>query len=341
MDVEELIKSLPKVEQHVHLVGSIQPETLLWLAEDSGVNVPYNSVDDVQRFFQFQSFSHFITVYSGVIDCITTEDQFNRITYELLQNEAQCNVKYVEASFSAPDHVRKGLDYDRMLDAINKGVKQAHLDFGIKCNLRVDLVRNYGPKVGMDVLDWIEGKSDNITSIDIGGSEERFPPKPFAQVYKRAREIGLHLVAHAGEVEGPHSIWDAVKYLGVEHIGHGVYAIKDSKLMKYLREHNITIEMCPTSNLKTGVINKWELHPIRTFYEKNLSVTVNSDDPSMFNTDMNNEYLYLYRRLNFKIPELFKLSLNAVDSSFLPEREKTRMHKSFVKEYEHLMVRRN
>lgn len=337
MDLQEFIKSLPKVDQHVHIVGSIQPETLLWLAEDSGKDIPYKTIDDVQHFFQYQNFPHFITVYSKLIDYITTEGQFNRITYELLQNEAQCNVQYVEASFSAPDHVQKSLDYDRMLDAINKGVKRAQLDFGIKCNLRVDLVRNYGPTMGMKVLDWIEEKRDNITSIDIGGSEERFPPKPFTNVYERAREMGLHRVAHAGEVEGPNSIWDAVKYLDVEHIGHGVSAVKDPQLMKYLLEHDVTLEMCPSSNIKTGVITTWERHPIRAFYETGLSVTVNSDDPSMFNTNMNDEYMHLHRRLNFKIPELFKLSLNAVDSSFLPEREKARMHESFVKEYEHLM----
>jgi len=255
----------------------------------------------------------------------------------MLEDEARSNVRYVEASLSAPDHVREGLDYELMLDAINRGIHHANLDFGIQCNLRIDLVRNYGPDVGMQVLDWIENKRDNIVSIDIGGSEERFPPKPFARVYQRAKEMGLHLVAHAGEAAGPESIWDAINHLNVERIGHGVTACRDPELIDYLHERDITIEMCPTSNLRTGVVPSLQKHPIRTFFDKRIKVTVNTDDPSMFNTDMNNEYLQLHRQLNFTVSELFKLTLDALDSSFLPETQKAQMHESFTKEYRRLM----
>jgi adenosine deaminase len=255
----------------------------------------------------------------------------------MLENDARCNVRYVEASFSPYDHIyRAGLDYDLMLDAINRGKHRARSDFGIECNIRIDLVRNYGPAVGMEILDLVEQKTDNVVSIDLGGSEERFPPKPYASVYARAKKMGLHLVAHAGEAAGPESIWDAVKYLNVERIGHGVAASCDPELMNYLKERNITIETCPVSNLRTGVVSSLKRHPIRTFMEKGLKATVNSDDPSMFNTNMNNEYSQLHQHLNFTIPELFQLSLNAVDSSFLPEKRKTSMRESFIKEFEHL-----
>jgi len=177
----------------------------------------------------------------------------------------------------------------------------------------------------------------NIVSIDIGGSEEKFPPKPFAPVYQRAKEMGLHLVAHAGEAAGPESIWDAIDYLKVERIGHGVTAIQDPELVAYLHKRNITVEMCPTSNLRTGVIPSLQKHPIRTFFDNGIRVTVNTDDPSMFNTDMNNEYLQLHRQLNFTVSELFDLTLNALDSSFLPETQKLQMHESFMKEYRQLM----
>jgi adenosine deaminase len=337
MDTKGLIRALPKAEQHIHIVGSVRHETILWLIEENGLNMPYKTVEDVRCFFQYRDFPHFISIYSTLVNCITNEDQFERITYEMLENDAKCNVQYVEASFSAPDHVRKDLDYGRMLDAINRGVCRARRDFGIECNLRVDLVRNYGPDVGMEVLDWIERKGDNIISIDIGGSEERFPPKPFALVYRRAGEMGLHLVAHAGEAAGSKSIWEAVKFLSVEHIGHGVAAAKDPRLMDYLLEQGVTIETCPVSNVRTGAVPSLRRHPIRTFLDRGLMVTVNSDDPSMFNTDMNNEYLQLHDRLNFTIPELFKLSLNAVDSSFLPEKHRINMRESFIKEYQCLM----
>jgi adenosine deaminase len=337
MEIEQLIKKLPKVEQHVHIVGSTRPKTLLWLAEEGGLDEPFKTPRDAQRFFQYKSFPQFIDAYSTVVDCITRENQFERITYEMLESDARCNVQYVEASFSAPDHVLRGLDYGKMLDGINRGIDRARMAFGIECNVRVDLVRNYGPEKGMEVLDWVESKSDNIISIDLGGSEEKFSAKPYKSVYQRARSKGLHLVAHAGEAAGAESIWQAVNELGVEHIGHGLTAIDEPKLLEHLKKRSIAIEMCPTSNVKTRVARTPRSHPIRVFHDLGLTVTVNTDDPSMFGTDMNNEYLQLYRQLGFSLSELFNLSLNAVNSSFLPEESKSKMRKSFSKTYNRIL----
>jgi adenosine deaminase len=255
----------------------------------------------------------------------------------MLESDARCNVQYVEASFSAPDHVSRGLDYGKMLDAINRGIERARMDFGIECNIRIDLVRNYGPEKGMEVLDWVESKCDNVISIDLGGSEERFPAKTYKSVYQRAKNMGLHLVAHAGEVAGAESIWQAVSELGVEHVGHGVTAIEEPKLLEYLRKRSIAIETCPTSNVRTQVVRTLRGHPIRAFYDLGLTVTVSTDDPSMFETDMNNEYLQLHRELGFSLSELFSLSLNAVNSSFLPEESKSKMLESFKRIYSRIL----
>lgn len=333
MEPAELIRALPKAEQHVHIVGSTRPETLLWLAEESGEDSPFQSLEDVKEYFHYRDFPHFIQVYSAVVRQIREESQFERITYEMLEEDARCNVRYVEASFSAPDHVRRGLDYGLMLDAINSGIRRAGRDFGIECDLRIDLVRNYGPECGMEVLDWIEAKGDKIVAVDIGGSEGDFPPEPYEAVYARAREMGLHLVAHAGEAAGPENVWGAINHLGVERIGHGVSAVEDPRLMDHIREKGITIESCPVSNLRTGVVASLREHPIREFFDRGIRVTVNSDDPSMFGTDMNNEYVLLNQELGFTPQELFKISLDAIESSFLPERKKDRLMESFRKEY--------
>jgi len=337
METSELIQALPKAEQHIHIVGATRPETLLWLVEESGENTPYRTLGDVKKFFQYSDFTHFISVYSTVSKFLTEESQFERITYEMLEDDARCNVRHVEASFSAPDHTRRGLDYGLMLDAINRGIRRARQDFGIGCQLRIDLVRNYGPEEGMEILDWIEGKGDNVVSVDIGGSEEGFPPEPYELVYKRAREMGLHLVAHAGEASGPESVWGAVRHLDVERIGHGTSAIRDPKLMDHLRDKGITVEVCPVSNVRTNVVPSIREHPIRAFYDHGIPVTVNSDDPSMFGTDMNNEYIQLHEQLGFTVPELFQISLNAVDSSFLPEKEKIDLRKTFIREYDDIV----
>jgi adenosine deaminase len=338
METEDIIRAMPKLEQHIHIVGSTRPETLLWLAQESGKSHLFGSLDDIMHFFQYRDFPHFIQVYTMVDDCITRESQYERLTYEMLEADALCNVRHVEAIFSANDHVRRGLDYGLMLDSINRGIRRARRDLGISCTIRIDLVRNYGPKIGMDALSWIEEKGDNVVAVDLGGSEHGFPPEPYEEVYRRAAEMGLHLVAHAGEAAGPESVWGAIDRLGVERIGHGIAAARDAKLMKRIREKKITIEACPVSNLRTGAIKSIEVHPIRTFMENGIRVTVNSDDPPMFGTDMNNEYLTLHRGLDFTPEELFKISLDAVDSAFLPEKERRRLRWEFIKTYESIMI---
>jgi adenosine deaminase len=337
MEVEGLIRALPKAEQHIHIVGSTRPATLLWLVDEGGLEAPFGSVEEVEEYFSYSDFPHFIRVYSTVADSITEEGQFERLTYEMLEDEARCNVRHVEASFSAPDHTRRGLEYDAMRDAINRGIRRARRDLGVECSIRVDLVRNYGPDVGMEILDLIEGEGENIVSIDIGGSEESFPPGPYAEVYERARHMGLHTVAHAGEAAGPESVWEAITCLDVERVGHGTTASSDARLEGLMRERGITLEACPVSNLRTGVVRSLREHPIRRFFEEGISVTVNSDDPSMFGTDMNNEYLQLHRELGFTVRELFLLSLNAVDSAFLPLERRAELRESFIEEYEGLL----
>jgi adenosine deaminase len=150
--------------------------------------------------------------------------------------------------------------------------------------------------------------------------------------------MGLHLTAHAGEAAGAQSVWDAIEDLNVEHVGHGLAAAKDPTLMDHVFKQSITIETCPMSNVRTGVVSDLKNHPVKTFFNRGINVTVNSDDPSMFDTDMNNEYLQLHRKLKFTIPQLFKLSLNAIDSSFLAQERKIKMRESFTKEYERLSI---
>ena len=152
MDSEALIKALPKLEQHVHIVGSTKPETLLWLVNDSGIDKPLKTLEDVKNFYTYRDFPSFLKVYSTVNDCIRKERQYERIVYEMLQTDASCNVRHVEAIFSANDHVRRGLSYTKMLDSINRAISRAKSDFGITCTVRVDLVRDYGPEVGMRAI---------------------------------------------------------------------------------------------------------------------------------------------------------------------------------------------
>ncbi len=337
MELIEAIKALPKAEQHVHILGSIEPTTLMKAITETGVDTPYSSVEEIEQAFEFQNFNQFLSVYSQVIELVTEEKYFEPMAYELLERSNECNVKYVEISFSAPDHTERGLNFELMMDAIERGIIRGQSDFGVKADIRIDLVRSFGLERVMQTLDMIENRPEGIVSIDMGGPEAEFPPKPYANAYDRAREIGLHTVAHAGESAGPQSIWDAVQHLGVERIGHGVSAIQDETLMKHLRERGVTIETCPVSNVRTRVVNSLREHPIRTFFDRGISLTVNSDDPTFFGTDMNNEYVQLHEVLGFTIQELFYISLNAVESSFVDVETKQQMRKEFYNEYSKIL----
>jgi adenosine deaminase len=332
MNISQAIKKLPKAELHIHILGAIRPKRLLSLIQDDGRGSNYRTLEDITRLFQFRTFRHFILTYAEVVDYVTQESQLEQITFDMLEDCDSCNTRYVEASFSAIDHIERGLGYEKMLDAINRGIRKAKRRFGIECNIRIDLVRNDGPSGAMRVLDLIEAKSDNIISVDIGGSEDLYPPKPFAKAFHRARKLGLHTVAHAGEAAGPESIWDAIRYLKVERVGHAVSAVRDTKLLERMKSDGIGIESCPVSNVRTGAVRFLEDHPVREFYDNGLLISVNSDDPTFFQTDLNNEYMQLYQKLGFSLSDLFQLSTNAVNMSFLSEKKKAKMRNSFAME---------
>lgn len=336
MSIEETIKQLPKIEQHVHIVGSVRPETLLWLNEQGEIKLPYKTLDDLKDFYAYKGFEPFLDVYSMVNDLITHEKFYEIITYEMLQNQHRCNVKHVECIFSAYDHMHRGLDFNDMVDYINKGIRKAKRDFGITCNIRVDVVRNYGPEIALMLLDKIDSHGDNIVSIDTGGIEDGVLPRTYKEVYETANEQGLRLVAHQGEAAGVDYVWECIEHLKPERIGHGVAAAQDPALLTEISKRGISIETCPMSNLLTGAVPSLKEHPIRHFIEAGVKVSVNTDDPPMFGSDMNREFLELHRELGFTVDELYKVGLDSIETSFISEGEKKRIRKEFNAEYEKL-----
>ncbi len=325
MDILDAIRAVPKVELHVHVLGSIRPETLLSIIEREGISSPYSNVAEIKKRFEYTDFLSFLQTYMEIIEYILDEHHFERLTYELLENCSKSSVRYVEISFSPRDHMPKHLEFAKMVDAIKKGIRKAKREFGIEADIRVDIVRNSTFEEASEILDLIEEHPENIITIDIGGNEKEYPPRLFTEIYRRGREIGLHCVAHAGEAVGPESIWGAIRFLKVERIGHGVTAREDPQLVEYLKEKQIAIEMCPVSNLRTGAVRSIREHPIREFFDKGLLVTVNSDDPSLFHTDMNNEFLQLHKNLDFSLEDLFQLSLNATQTAFVGAERKSKL----------------
>lgn len=331
-----IINQLPKVEHHIHLVGSIRPETLLWVADNSGLDNQWDSIEEVEAFFQYKDFMHFLNVFSTCITYVTKESMFERLVYETLEDQASQNVLHTELIFAAPQRVRRAnMDFGLMMKHLNRGVARAEKDYGVTCCTRIDLIRDYGEYTA-NTIDWIEEHPEGVVGIELGGYETDFPPAQFKDSYDRARDMGLRLVAHAGEAAGSESIMDAVNVLGVERIGHGLNARGSAETIELLKKKGVTVETCPISNVRTGVLDDVSKHPVREFFDAGVSISVNSDDPTMFGTDMNNEYLTLHETHGFTISELYKISINSLKTSFLPE-EKIQGHlEEFHKRYEKL-----
>ena len=340
MSLRDFVREMPKAELHVHLEGSIDPATLLTLAERNGVALPADDLEELREFYRFTDFDHFIQVYFAISSCLQTLDDFALIAYEFGAGMARQNIRYAEVTFTPYTNVTNtGLPFREILDALNDGRRRAGEEFGVELRWVMDIVRD-DPDSRHQVAEWaINAMDQGVIGFGLGGTERGHPPEWFADAYTVARDAGLHSVPHAGEVAGPESVWGAIRALGAERIGHGVRSVEDPALVEYLKEHQIPLEVCPTSNLCLGVYGSFEEHPVRWLWEQGLYITVNSDDPPMFNTDLVGEYQTLVEHLGFDDTELERLSLNALEASFLPDESKAALALSFQSECAELRSR--
>ncbi len=324
--IERFVRQMPKVELHLHLEGSIRPATLLELARRHGVDLPARDVDELARWYRFRDFPHFIEVWLAILNCLRDPADFARVTCELGESAAEQGVRYVQVTFVPSTHKRfKGLPYDELWDGIREGAARVEAGLGVRLQFVPDFPRNLRPGSGWieETLEFaIARRDEGIVALGLGGYEVGNPPEPFAEVFRLARAAGLRAWPHAGETEGPASVWGAVRALEADRIAHGVRAVEDPDLLAHLAERRIACDVCPTSNVCLGVYPSLEAHPIRRLIEAGVPVTVNSDDPPMFGTTLTAELLALARVHRFTPAELAALVRTGVDVSFLPEPEK-------------------
>jgi len=337
--IDRYIEAVPKAELHVHLEGSIQPATLLMLAQRNDVKLPVQKVEDLQDWFTFRDFDHFIEIYFEISSCLKTSDDYELIAYEFGANMARQNVRYAEVTFSPSTHqFSLGIPFDVFFSGLTKGRLRAQKEFGVEIRWIFDIVRDIPDEMlNLRRAEYTltvaqEGMIDGVVALGLGGGEVGNPPEQYAQWFEKAREAGLHSAPHAGETVGPESVWGAVRVLGAERLGHGVRSIEDSELVEYLAERHIPLEICPTSNIRLGVYPDLLSHPLRGLHEAGVPVTVNSDDPPLFNTTFNNEVKLLADPFNFDINTIGEILLNGVRCSFLPAEERQVLEARFQAE---------
>jgi aminodeoxyfutalosine deaminase len=337
--INRYIVAVPKAELHVHLEGSIQPATLLMLAQRNDVKLPVQTVEDLQDWFTFRDFNHFIEIYFEISSCLKTSDDYELIAYEFGANMARQNVRYAEVTFSPSTHqFSLGIPFDVFFSGLTKGRLRAQKEFGVEIKWVFDIVRDI-PDVLLNrrraeytLVVAEEGMDDGVVALGLGGGEVGNPPERYAEWFEKALEAGLHSAPHAGETVGPESVWGAVRDLGAERLGHGVRSIEDSDLVAYLAERHIPLEICPTSNIRLGAYANYIAHPLPDLYNAGVPVTINSDDPPLFNTTLNDEVKLLVDPFNFDINTIDEILLNGVRCSFLPVEEKRAMEALFQAE---------
>jgi aminodeoxyfutalosine deaminase len=322
----DFIAGLPKAELHVHHVGSAPPRIVAELASRHPDTPVPKTPEGVAEYFRFTDFGHFITVYLSVVDLVRTAEDVRMLTYEVARDMAGQQIRYAELTCSPYTSVLAGVPAQAYCDAIEDARHAAQRDFGLVLRWCFDIPGEFGLPAAEETLRIASVlQPAGLVSFGLGGPEIGVGRRQFAPYFDAARAAGLHSVPHAGETTGPETIWDALRYLGAERIGHGIAAADDPELLAYLASHAITLEVCPTSNVATRAVPSIESHPIRTLSQAGVPVTVNSDDPTMFGSTLNNEYAVASDLLGLDERGLAALAVRAVTSSFAEPPVKQRL----------------
>jgi aminodeoxyfutalosine deaminase len=335
MSLDAYVRAAPKAELHVHLEGAIRPATLLELARRNRVDLPTDTVEGLQRWFVYRDFPHFIEIFVKSTSCLKTVEDYELIVYEFGAEMARQNVRYAEVTFSPSTHAWLGNPHDIWFTGLTRGRERAERELGVRIRWEFDIVRTQSdastliPKAEYALGAAIDGRADGVVTLGLGGNEAGGPPEPFAPFFERARAAGLRSSPHAGEHAGPESVWGAIRALGAERISHGVRAIEDPALVTYLAEQRIPLALAPTSNLCLGVCPDLAAHPLHRLHGAGVLITVNSDDPPLFNTTLNDEVALLPSTFALDLDTIDEILLNGVRASFLPPEEKAALEEEF------------
>ena len=333
--LDAFITQMPKVELHLHLEGSITPATLLRIAERNKVDLPARDEAGVAQLFQYNNFQEFLTVFMVLARSLKHGEDFELLAYELGHHLADQHVRYAEVMISAFQYYSRGVDLDEVVQGTAAGFARAQRERGTRVMIAFDYGRQFGVETAWKVLEIaVRNRHHGLIAWSIGGDEVHYPPEQFAEVFAAARRGGLRLMAHAGEVVGPPSIWGAVDALRCERLGHGIRSVDDPALIEHLRAHGTVLDISPTSNVRTGAVASIEAHPLRRLFDAGVHVTLNTDDPTFFSTTLNDEYRQAARVFGFTAAELTTLALNGVRAIFLPEAEKQTLLREITEEIE-------
>ena len=329
--LEKFIKNLPKAELHIHIEGSMEPELMFKLAERNQIKLPYLSIEDTKKAYNFNDLQSFLDIYyAGAGVLIHTQD-FYDLTWAYLERIHKDNVQHVEIFFDPQLHTDRGIPIKNVISGINEALEDAKKKYGITSYLILCFLRHLSEESALKTLQEALPFRECIEGVGLDSSELGFPPKIFERVFAKAAKEGFRKVAHAGEEGPPEYIWQAIEVLGVSRIDHGIRCSEDKTLVNYIAKEQIPLTICPLSNVKLKAFEKMEHHNLKELMNSGICITINSDDPAYFRGYMNENYLAAQKGLDLSQEDLIEIAKNGFRASFLPRDSIEKHLKKFEK----------
>ena len=337
--LQELLRAMPKAELHIHIEGSLEPELIFALAQRNDVPLPYASVEALRQAYAFTNLQSFLDIYYAGASVLLHEQDFYDMARAYLARAAMDNVAHAEIFFDPQTHTARGVAIETVINGLHRACEDARSELGISSTLILCFLRHLSEASAFETLEQAQPLLDKIVGVGLDSSELGHPPEKFARVFARCRELGLHLVAHAGEEGPPAYIWSALDVLKVERIDHGVQAFKDATLMQRLAQSRTPLTVCPLSNQKLCVFPDLKNHNLRQLLDAGLCATVNSDDPAYFGGYINENFTQVFAATNMTARHAYQLAFNSFEASFASNADKRvwehRLKETFERFVEH------
>ena len=318
----EFIKKTPKAELHLHIEGTLEPDLLFRLAKKNNIQIPFSSVDEIKSAYNFKNLESFLNIFYQGSKVLIKEQDFFDLTWAYVLKCKENNVVHTEIFFDPQTHLNRGINFNVVINGIYNALQKANKEFGLTFGIIMCFLRHLDENSAFQMLDHALNHKDKIIGIGLDSSEVGHPPRKFERVFKKAIEKGFLTVAHAGEEGPPQYIWEALNFLKVKRVDHGVQCLKDKKLVQKLRNDQTPLTVCPLSNVKLCVFNKLDEHNLKKMLDEKLMVMVNSDDPAYFGGYINENLIKSQIALNLSMKEIKTLIINSFKSSFLKEEKK-------------------
>jgi len=337
MTIQEFIKTAPKAELHTHIDGGLRVKTIIEIAQKEGIAIPSYIESDLKEILtndeSCTSLIDYFKPFDTTISVMQSEEALERVMYEFLQDSAKDHIKYIEARFSPAFHLKRGLSLNQVMDAVIRGKKQAERDYNIKSNLIICSIRQLDVQTNKELAQLaVDYKNKGVTAFDMAGEEYGRPAKNHIPAFEIAIKNNLFRTVHAGEADGAHSIADSIHYLGAMRIGHGTHLYEDVDLLEYVKDRQIGLEVCLSSNIQTKSVSDLRKHPFKKYFDYNIPVTINTDSTLISGTDLSKEYLLAQELFNLDKSDIKKLILNSFEQAFLHYDEKQELIEKVKKE---------